>query len=467
MAPLWAADATTLGALLREREISATELLEVTLARVELVGGSLNPFVCVLEQRARSAAARADREIAAGRAGPLCGIPVLVKDNIWIAGVRSTLGCRAYRDHVADRDACVVERLDAAGAVIVATTTTNELCLWSTSESPLHGRTLNPWTPDRIAGGSSSGSGAALAAGVAPLALGTDDGGSIRIPAACCGVVGHKPTFGRVPRNPGWPGGEATNAFGPMARTVADARLLLSVLEGWDGRDRHSVDARPVRAAPAAIDLAGLRLAYLTELGGVRPAAAVLAVFEDVLAGLRDAGATLEPVRIETDPEPFYGPCYSLTSAVPLLALIDDPALVEPATWAMMQAGLEVTPAEVLAAERTRAALHAEYLQVLNGADALIHPTLAFTAWSYGGRPAAIDGEPLPPGADPLAHVGHATITGLPACAVPVGLAADGLPASVQVTGRPWDDDRVLDVAAAIHAARAGHVPWPPAYAPA
>jgi Asp-tRNA(Asn)/Glu-tRNA(Gln) amidotransferase A subunit family amidase len=194
--------ALELRAALTRRELSAAEALEAVLDRADAIEGPLNPFAVRLDDRARRAAAKADAALARGDAGPLCGLPLTIKDSHWLAGVTSAVGSHALADFVPHETSAAVERLEAAGAVIYAKTTTPEFCYFGITESPLNGRTSNPWNVARTPGGSSGGAAAALAAGAGPLALGGDGGGSIRIPSAFCGLVGFKPTFGLVAREP-------------------------------------------------------------------------------------------------------------------------------------------------------------------------------------------------------------------------------------------------------------------------
>ena len=257
--------AVELSAALQRRELSATEILDAILDRVEEVAESLNPFTVRLDGRAREAARAADVLLARGEAGPLCGVPVTVKDTQYLAGVPTTAGSRARVDYVPRETAAPVERLHNAGAVIFAKTTTPEFCYFGVTESELHGRTRNPWNLTRTPGGSSGGAGAAVAAGLGPISMGGDGGGSIRIPAAFCGIVGFKPTFGAVPREPSSPGWKTLVSVGPLARTVADARLAFQAVAGADPRDRHSFDL-PELACPAPAP-AGLRVAVSDDLG--------------------------------------------------------------------------------------------------------------------------------------------------------------------------------------------------------
>ena len=254
-----------LRAALARREVSAAEVLEAVLDRADRLSEPLNPFAVRLDERARAAAAGADLALARGTGGPLCGLPVTIKDSHYLAGVSAASGSRALVDFVPAQTSAAVERLEAAGAVIFAKTTTPEFCYFGITESPVNGRTSNPWDLGRTPGGSSGGAGAAVAAGLGPLALGGDGGGSIRIPAAFCGVVGFKPTFGLVPREPCSPGWKTLVSYGPLARSVDDARLVLRALAGRHPRDRHSLGVDGLDAT--APDPAALRAVVSEDLG--------------------------------------------------------------------------------------------------------------------------------------------------------------------------------------------------------
>ena len=247
-------------------EVSAVEVLEAVLERADRVSGPINPFAVRLDERARTAAVGGRRRPRrAGPAGPLCGVPVTIKDSHYLAGVSAATGSRALKDFVPAETSAAVERLEAAGAVIFAKTTTPEFCYFGITESPVNGRTSNPWDLDRTPGGSSGGAGAAVAAGLGPLALGGDGGGSIRIPAAFCGLVGFKPTFGLVPREPCAVGWKTLVSYGPLARSVDDARLMLRALAGWHPRDRHSLGVDDLEAPVA--DPRALRVVVSEDLG--------------------------------------------------------------------------------------------------------------------------------------------------------------------------------------------------------
>jgi Asp-tRNA(Asn)/Glu-tRNA(Gln) amidotransferase A subunit family amidase len=270
-------------------EVSAVEVLEAMLDRADRLCRPLNPFAVRRDERARAAAARADDALAHGTAGPLCGLPVTIKDSQYPAGVTAASATRALQNFVPAKTSAAVERLEAAGAVIFAKTTTPEFCYFGITESPVNGRTSNPWNLERTPGGSSGGAGALVAAGVGPLALGGDGVGSLRIPAAFCGVVGVKPTFGLVPREPCAVGWKTLVSYGPLARSVTDARLMLRALAGWHPRDRHSFGVDGLDNPVA--DPRALRVVASEDLGLAPVDDDVRRAFRAVVARLDAAGA--------------------------------------------------------------------------------------------------------------------------------------------------------------------------------
>ena len=240
-------------------------MLAAVLARADRLSPSFNPFSVRLDESAYAAAAAADTLLDHGAGGPLCGIPLTVKDSHWMAGIEATYGSASRVGYVPHATSAAVERLIEAGAVVFAKTTVSEFVYFGVTDSTLFGRTNNPWNVERTCGGSSGGAGVAVAAGLGPLALGGDGGGSIRIPAAFCGIVGHEPTFGLVPHEPSSSGWKTLISLGPMARSASDARFMLKAIAGHDWRDRHSV--RPGRLNFETKAPTRLRVAVSENLG--------------------------------------------------------------------------------------------------------------------------------------------------------------------------------------------------------
>ena len=448
---LWELSATDLAAHLRGGEITAVELLDAVLARADAVERQVNPFAVRLDERARTAAREADRLLDRGEGGALCGLPVTVKVSHWIAGVEAASGSRSRVGFVPAESCGAVERLDAGGAVIFATTTVPEFCYFGITDSELHGRTSNPWNLDRTPGGSSGGAAAALAAMAGPLALGGDGGGSIRIPAAFCGVVGYKPTFGLVPHEPSTPGWKTLVSVGPMARSVADARLVLGEIAGLHPLDRHSFDVTLLDAAPPAPS--ALRVAVSEDLGFAPLDDDVRRVFRSAVARLEEAGVEV----IRDDP--------GLQSSVQIWGTIataesrrseshelehERESLMD-GTVEFLSWGEQVSLPQYLEAQFAREQLFRAYADLFlrTGAVALVTPTLGCEAFPHGtDHPETIGDVAIePPWMDWASFLYDANLAGLPACALPIGLGDDGLPVSMQLLGARAADGPLLAAA--------------------
>jgi len=443
-----------LRAALARREVSAAEVLEAVLDRADRLSEPLNPFAVRLDGRARAAAAGADLALARGTGGPLCGLPVTIKDSHYLAGVSAASGSRALVDFVPAQTSAAVERLEAAGAVIFAKTTTPEFCYFGITESPVNGRTSNPWDLGRTPGGSSGGAGAAVAAGLGPLALGGDGGGSIRIPAAFCGVVGFKPTFGLVPREPCSPGWKTLVSYGPLARSVDDARLALRALAGRHPRDRHSLGVDGLEAT--APDPAALRAVVSEDLGFAPLDDDVRRAFRAVVGQLEDAGARL----IEDTPD-LGSSVIAWSTIATAEARYSEAAhfehhrtLLGDAAAEFIRYGAHVTRQQYVSAQMARDPIHRAYADLFerSGASVLLTPTLGLEAFPHGSaHPQEIGGTTVePPWLDWCGLLYDANLAGLPACAVPIGLGDDGLPVSLQVLGPRGSDGAVLAAAEAI-----------------
>jgi amidase len=420
--------------LLRTGRLSAVELLELCLARIDRLDDRLNAFRTVFREPALAEARAADAARADGDDRPLLGIPVAVKDNVAVAGHAPGMGTGSP-EPVAGRDAEQVRRLRAAGAVVVGTTHLPELALWPFTESQTWGATRNPWHPEHTPGGSSGGSGAAVAAGLVAAATASDGGGSIRIPAASCGLVGLKPQRGRVPLAPDNEHWHGLSCAGILTRTTADQALVLSVLS--DG------------AIPAAVpDPGTLRIAWSVKAPvptGVHTA--VRGALEGTLEVLRGLGHAV----VQGDPaygkvQPSFLVRYGRGARDDLVRLVD-PHATEPRTRAVAAIGARM-PERLLAAARRWGDAAAAALAVLpGGADVLVTPTLAAPPIRVGAMA----------GRSTLAKAGRVVpftpawnVTGQPAISIPAGHTAEGLPLAVQLVGRPDSEALLLALAAQV-----------------
>jgi Asp-tRNA(Asn)/Glu-tRNA(Gln) amidotransferase A subunit family amidase len=450
-------DAYAVAAAIRSGATSAVEVTRAALATIRERQPDINAFTVVLEDAALAAAAAADARVARGGTGPLLGVPVSVKDHIWMTGAPATNGSVALRDFVPPEECVAVTRLRAAGAVIVGKTNNPEFCYRGTTDNLVYGLTRNPRRPDRTPGGSSGGAGASVAAGMTHLALGTDGGGSIRIPASFCGVVGHKPTFGLVPKDPGFKGWKSLSVDGPLASSVRDAALMLSVMAGAASADDTTVPVPPGELVAGAVspgDLAGLRIAYTPDLGGLPVDPDVREVFAAALEVVAGLGATLVAAAPPSaDPTALWNTialAEGFASEGPLLARWR--SAMSPGTAAIIEAGAGITAGQYVDALHERAAYTRVWADFFAGHDVLLTPTMQMTAFEVGRlRPDTIEGRPVDPFFDDWCTLClPANLTGMPATSVPVGVGRDGLPVGLQVMGPRWSDALTLRVAAAV-----------------
>jgi len=460
--------ALDLARLVRDKTVSPVEIVEQALARIARLNPSLNAYCTVAEEQAREAASAAEVSVMTGESlGPLHGVPLSIKDVVFTRRLRTTGGSRLFAEHEPEEDAVVTERLKAAGAIILGKTNTPAFGHKGLTDNALFGPSRNPWDVSRTPGGSSGGAAAAVASGLGPLAVGTDGGGSIRVPASFCGIYGLKPSFGRVPEGPGFPGGwEMVGCTGPMTRTVRDAAAMLDVIAGPDDRDRHSLPADAGGPYLGACDagVAGLSVGWSADLGRARVDPAVAALCEDAAVRFESLGCHVEVVMPTwDDPEETFR---TLIAAEMYAAfadrLADSEASLDRSMVALLRLGERVTAAQYLAAVEARRVLWTDAQRFLARFDVLLTPTAAVQPFAAAGPfPTEIDGAPVSPlGWMPFTYPWN--LTGQPAASVPVGFTEAGLPVGLQIVGRRHGDRTVLAASAAFEAAAPWHERRPP-----
>ena len=452
--------ATELTAMIRRKTVSPVEVVEAVLARIERVNPRLGAYVTLTADQARRAARAAERAVMrkGARLGPLHGVPFSVKDVVGTRGVRTTFGTPLFRDNVPAEDAPMVARLQAAGAIMIGKTNTPTFGWLGATHNLLFGPTRNPWHLDRTPGGSSGGASAAVAAGLGPLAVGTDGGGSIRIPASFAGVVGYKPSYGRIPIYPAsaaW----SLSHIGPLTRTVADAALVLQVTAGPDERDPYSLPAADVAYAKRlGRGVKGLRVAYADDLGGGEPVdAEVRRVAARAARAFRDLGCRVESAAPgwPSSAECWYA-IFCGGVATRLAPYRDRRADLEPGLLRLIDETLANPPTRFVEAWFERLAWWQHPRAFFEKYDLLVTPTVACPPFPIGlDHPTEVAGKPVSPyGWIPFTYPFN--LTGQPAVSVPCGFTRDGLPIGLQIVGRRFDDASVLQAAAAFERAR----PW-------
>jgi aspartyl-tRNA(Asn)/glutamyl-tRNA(Gln) amidotransferase subunit A len=452
--------ATTLAGMIRRRKVSPVEVVNAILARIEALNPILNAFVTLTADQARRDARAAERALGkrGARLGPLHGVPFSVKDLVITRGVRTTFGTPLYRDNVPTEDAPIVARLKAAGAILLGKTNTPTMGWIGATHNLLFGIPRNPWNLDRSPGGSSGGASAAAAAGMGPLHVGTDGGGSIRIPASCTGIFGFKASFGRIPVYPA-SGAWSLSHVGPMTRTVADAALMMNVCAGPDERDPSSLPAERVDYVKALRgSLKGLRLAWSDDLGFadcVDPE--VAAVCARAARAFRDLGCRVEEVTPRW-PSPFeaWSEIFCGGIATRLAPALDRRAEIDAGLAKIIDATLRNAPTKYVQAWFDRLAWWQHPRAFFEKYDLLLTPTIACPPFKVGlDNPTEIAGRPVVPYAwIPFTYPFN--LTGQPAASVPCGFTGDGLPVGLQIVGRRFADAAVLRAAAAFERLR----PW-------
>jgi len=442
------------GQALRSHSVSSSELVSVAVSRIDRLNTTLRVFITTTADQAMHRAEQLDAELAAGRdRGALHGIPIAVKDLFLTRGVRTTCGSLIYENYVPSHNAAVVDRLEAAGAVILGKLNMHELAYGVTSANPYFGAVRNPWNLEHSPGGSSGGSGAAVAANIVYAAMGSDTGGSIRIPASFCGTVGLKPTFGRVSRYGALPLAYTLDHMGPLARSVRDAALMLNYIAGHDKKDPSSSRHPVVDYVPDdGCSIRGLRLGFPETF-----------FFEEVDPDVESAvrGALARAAALGAEVKPVFVPDMEAVNTVARLILLSEASAVHETQLenrarfgadvrTLLDQGLLIPAADYINAQRLRRKIRRDFAKLWSGVDVMITPTTPNTAPRLGETTVRLGGRDEDVRLATTRLVRGFNLLGYPALSIPCGLSSSGLPIGLQIVGPPFEEGVVLQVGAAL-----------------
>jgi aspartyl-tRNA(Asn)/glutamyl-tRNA(Gln) amidotransferase subunit A len=457
------APATEIRQLIASKKLSPVEITELFFSRIESLDPHLNAYLTLSRDEALSTARESEQAVVRGdRLCPLHGVPISIKDLEMTAGIRTTLGSLLFKDRVPDVDSAVVERVRAAGAIILGKTNTPEFGMIGHTENRLGDHCRNPWDIERTPGGSSGGACASLAAGLCSLATGSDGGGSVRIPASFSGVYGIKPTQGRVPFYAGAPAPPVANLAsqsGPISRTVRDSALLLQVLAGHDPRDAISMREAPDDyLAEADRGVEGLRVAYSPDFGYafVEPEVAELCsraagVFEELGCSVDQSDLALDP------PFDVFGTVFNTVASARYEAIVaGNTDLLTDYTRGRLEHGAKVSGPDFIKSLGELDRMKARFAELFERYDVLLSPTVATTAFPVGSPPGVIAGREIDPFEGYTQFTAIINLVGHPAASVPCGFSSDGLPVGLHIVGRKGDEATVIAASAAFEQAR----PW-------
>ena len=458
--------AVDISAALRAREVGAVEVLEAHLAIIERLNPRLNAIITLVADQARAAAEAADKQLAAGDGDPppLLGLPVVIKDIVETAGIRTTWASPVYADHVPEEDAEVVARLRQAGAIILGKTNTPEFAAGANTDNELFGPTGNPWNPELSPSGSSGGSAAAVASGMAPLAQGTDFGCSLRMPAAFCGIVGLRTTPGLISNYPlplPWDPGQV---LGPMARTAEDAALMLDAMAGYSTMMPNSVLApwpSALEIVRAREDATGLRLAYTPDIAAIGVDAELENICRKAALGLAEDGAIVEEIDFDlSDARDAYLTLRGEWMVGMQQARLDNLDAFGPNLAGNVRSGLDITMRELAAAEDMRTRVWHRYRKLFETYDALLMPMSPVPQFPVKQNyPDSIGGRKLENYVDWIAGAFLVTMAGIPAGSIPAGLTRAGLPVGLQIAAPRFAEPLILSLGKLVQ--RANPLGWP------
>src|SRR5580704_17907954 len=449
--------ARELAGLIRNRSVSPVEVLDAHLATIEQINPKLNAIVTVAAEQAREAARTAESAVMRNEPlGPLHGVPVAIKDITATAGIRTTYGSALYKENVPAEDAEVVLRLKAAGAIVIGKTNTPEFACGAFTHNAVFGATRNPWNPTLSPAGSSGGSAVAVASGMVPIAQATDFGGSIRVPASFCGIVGIRPTSGLVPSYSmplAWDPGQ-TN--GPLARNAEDAALMLDAMVGFSRLSPISVSP-PWHSALEEVgrraDAKGLRIAYAPDIAGIGVDAEVEALCRRAALRLRDAGGSVEEIDFSaSDGRAPYQVWRGLWMVGQQYQRLSELEQFGEALKGNVRAGLKITALDFAAAEQKRQEVFHRFRTLFERFDVLLTPVAPVKPFPLEKNfPDEIDGKHFDSYIDWIAPAFLVTLVSLPAASAPAGLTSDGLPVGVQIVAPRFEEPMILSLAGLMH----------------
>jgi amidase len=460
--------ARELARLIREGAVSPVEVLDAHLAAIEVSNPKLNAIVTLVAEQSQDAARAAEQAVMKGEPlGALHGLPVAIKDITLTAGIRTTYASPIYEDFVPSEDAEVVRRLKAAGAIVIGKTNTPEFAAGANTVNALFGATRNPWNPALSSAGSSGGSAVAVATGMVPIAQGTDFGGSVRVPAAFCGIVGLRPTPGLIPSYPmplAWDFGQ-TN--GPMTRDAEDAALMLDAMTGFSRLTPTSV-APPWQSALAEMqrrpDAKGLRVAYVSDIAGIGVDPEIDDICRTASIRLKDAGAAIEQIAFDAGdgraPYQTWRGFWMVGQQYDRLSMIEQ---FGPNLKGNIEAGLKLAALDFAAAEQKRQEVFHRFRKLFDRFDILLTPTAPVKPFPVEKNyPDDINGKKLESYIDWISPTFLITLVSLPAASAPAGLTRDGLPVGLQIIAPRFEEPAILSLANIVH--RQSKVGWPAAY---
>jgi aspartyl-tRNA(Asn)/glutamyl-tRNA(Gln) amidotransferase subunit A len=459
--------ATELSRLIRKKEVSPVDLVEASLARIEALEPALNSFITLLPEKAMEEAKEAEREIQAGQyRGPLHGIPVGLKDLFYVKGVRNTSGSKIFDRFIPDYDSTLALRLREAGTILLGKLNLHQFAYGPTGENPDYGNMHNPWNLERITGGSSGGSASATASGQCTFAMGTDTGGSIRIPSALCGLVGLKPTYGRLSRYGITVLSWSLDHAGPMARTVEDCALVMNAVAGYDPRDPSSTDrVMPDFTQSLAEKIKGLRVGVPREFFEDPIDSEVESFVRNAIGRLGKLGATIHEISWS-----MYHESKAISSTVQMAEatayhsqlMKQHRAELDPKVRLRLEAGSFISAVDYVQAQRARRLFYQQSCDLFKKVDLLAGPTVPMTACNIGTDEVQIGNTRMGVIAALTQHTRPYNLNGFPAITVPCGFSKNGLPVGFQLAGRPFDEETVLRAAFAYEQATEWHQRRPP-----